>query len=224
MQTLKQNSAHFEFYYWSERDANAITELIELLENRYYHLSSRLKCSLNDKVIVKVYSELDVLHKTFGIVNASEWIVGRTQNNCIECLSPLASHSIYNSEDIKKVYIHELAHLFVNTNFKNILPVLSEGMATYEANQNYLENAFNCILDESKGNYLKFDQFCSLKSNDKLLYAYAYNFTVFIVHMYGEQAFVAFLLDKDLFLNKGQSIYNLWIKNHINSRNKSNNK
>lgn len=223
MKTLKQSSTHFEFCYWSEKDINAITELIELLENKYYHLSSRLKCSLNDKIVVKVYSELSILHKAFGIINASEWIVGRTQNNCIECLSPFASHSIYHSEDIKKVYIHELTHLFVNTNFKNVLPVLSEGMATYEANQNYLENAFNCILDESKGSYLKFDQFCFLNHNNKYLYAYAYSFTTFVVHSYGEQVFVAFLLDNDLFLSKGQSIYNLWIKNHIDSKNRSNN-
>ncbi len=223
MQTLKQSSTHFEFYYWSKRDTNVITELVELLENKYYYLSNRLKCSLNNKIIVKVYSELNVLHKAFGIINASEWLVGRIQNNCIECLSPLASHSIYNSEDIKKVYIHELAHLFVNTNFKNILPVLSEGMATYEANQNYLENAFNCILDETKGNYLKFDQFCSLNHSNKYLYAYAYSFTTFVINLYGEQTFVAFLLDKDLFLNKGQTIYNLWIKNHMNSKNGFNN-
>ena len=41
------------------------------------------------------------------------------------CLLLLALHNI------AKVYTHELVHLFANTNFENIVPVLSEGMAIY---------------------------------------------------------------------------------------------
>lgn len=56
MQTLKQSSTHFEFYYWNERDTNAITELVGIT-NRDLNKLSNNEASSQSQCLQKELSD-----------------------------------------------------------------------------------------------------------------------------------------------------------------------
>ncbi len=211
METFKKESLHFKILYFDKKDEQILNKLTDLLESKYKDLSKKLIYSIKT-ITVKIYPTIEKLHTALHLKNAPEWIVGKSIDNCIEVISPLAHHSIYNYNDIVKIFIHELVHLFINNISADTLPVFAEGLATYEADQNYLETAFTHIIDDSNGSYLNFSNFCSMKSNNKFLYAYSYMFTKFVINNYGYNIFILYLKDKNYFLNKGKFLYDVWIE------------
>lgn len=212
MEIFKKKSLHFKFLYFDKKEEQILGELIDLLESKYIDLSKKLTCSTN-AITVNIYPTLDKFHAALNLKDAPEWVVGKSADNCIiEVISPLAHHNIYNYDDIVKIFVHELVHLFVNYVSPNALPVFTEGLATYEADQNYLEVAFAHIINAAKGRYLNFNDFCSMKPNNKFLYSYSYMFTKFIIKTYGYNIFLLYLKDKNYFFDKGKSSYNYWLE------------
>lgn len=216
-------SEHFKISY-NLTDEQAIPPIQRYLEDNYGAVTTHLKQQLNEPIDVKIYSDLDSLHNAirvngnlfWWIGNVDDWVVGTARGDIIRIVSPLnPGKSGHTYDGILKVAIHELTHVVAYKINPNIdAPILSEGIAIYEAkqNENLSLHRIAAILPNS------IEELFSWKNDNKYgaerVYTLGGNFVGFIIENYGYNKFIE-LYKRDYtnttFDNDIREIYNNWI-------------
>ncbi len=207
---IEKENCYFKFYYTN--DSLLTDEIENTLINKWIDLSNKLRISQLPQISVYIYPTLEDFHSSINLKCAPDWIVGCSRGNSINVIAPYIKHRLYNFSDIVNVMKHELVHIFLNyLCVKKTLTVLSEGLATFEAQQDYLLTSFATICNYEKHQFLTFEEFCFMDINNQYLYPYSYCFTKFLIENCGYNTFIKFLKDKEYFLSKGKYLYNLWM-------------
>lgn len=164
---LRHESKHFR-YISTKTDKEILSDLEENLESNYDRIANDLNVTLDKKINVTIYPNINEFHKATGYIDAEDWLVGFARDGEIFMVSPLNPGSIHNYESLMKVIVHEYTHILVEKINKNTDIYLNEGIAVVEANQIdintkvYLKEtaALNKLpkLDEMKNNYSELEQ------------------------------------------------------------------
>lgn len=164
---LRHESKHFR-YISTKTDKEILSDLEENLESNYDRIANDLNVTLDKKINVTIYPNINEFHKATGYIDAEDWLVGFARDGEIFMVSPLNPGSIHNYESLMKVIVHEYTHILVEKINKNTDIYLNEGIAVVEANQIdintkvYLKEtaSLNKLpkLDEMKNNYSELEQ------------------------------------------------------------------
>ncbi len=134
---LQTESEHFIFYAYDE-DISCLDDLGSVLESNYVRITNDLQVTLDHKITIEIYPDLDMFHLAIDQPEAKEWLVGVYMNGMIKMVSPLQPGNQHTYESLMKVIVHEFTHVLVseiNASFYNIPIWLNEGIAVYEAEQ-----------------------------------------------------------------------------------------
>ena len=181
--SLRQESDHFNFYS-TKTDEEALGDLEENLESNYERISKNLQVTLDEKIKVTIYPNINDFHKAIGMTSAEDWLVGVARDNEILMVSPLNAGEVHTYESLMKVIVHEYTHILVGEINSNTDIYLNEGIAVVEGNQvddgkYYLKEAAKLnklpTIDEMKNNFSRLEQ----------PYAIAGGFVDFIINDYG---------------------------------------
>ena len=164
---LRHESKHFR-YISTKTDKEILSDLEENLESNYDRIANDLNVTLDKKINVTIYPNINEFHKATGYIDAEDWLVGFARDGEIFMVSPLNPGSIHNYESLMKVIVHEYTHILVGNINKNTDIYLNEGIAVVEADQidsntkYYLKETatLNKLpkLDEMKNNYSELEQ------------------------------------------------------------------
>lgn len=164
---LRHESEHFK-YISTKADKEILSDLEENLERNYDRIANDLNVTLDEKINVTIYPNINEFHKATGYIDAEDWLVGFARNGEIFMVSPLNPGSVHNYDSLMKVIVHEYTHILVGNINKNTDIYLNEGIAVVEADQidsntkYYLKETatLNKLpkLDEMKNNYSELEQ------------------------------------------------------------------
>lgn len=132
--SLRQESDHFNFYS-TKTDKESLNDLEENLESNYERISKDLQVTLNEKIKVTIYPDINEFHKAIEMTDAEDWLVGVARNSEIMMVSPLNPGSIHTYESLMKVIVHEYTHILIGNINATTDIYLNEGIAVVEANQ-----------------------------------------------------------------------------------------
>lgn len=167
-------SDHFLISY-SKKDEKMLSEIINSIEENYSNVTSHLKCELDDKVKIKLYSDPEEFHKAINWPDAPDWVNGRAKDGVIEILV-----REYDTKRAITLITHELTHIVTKKMNSGFIPaVIWEGIATYEANQSYLKDNLRSV------NFLLSLEELFSSSIHKDLYPIAYSFIEFLIQNKG---------------------------------------
>lgn len=200
----KCTTDHFNIIY-SQKDEKIIHKVITDIENNYNSVTSHLKCELDDKVEVKLYSDVNQFHRAINWLDAPSWINGRAKDGIIEVL-------IRDSDVQRAVTLitHELTHIVTRKINSGFIPlVIFEGIATYEANQDYLKDDLNSLNSLPTLEELFSSVHC------KSLYSLAYSFIEFLVENKGYEKVIELIKIKyeknEFSFENIKEDYNKWV-------------
>ena len=134
---LQTESEHFIFYAYDE-DKSCLNDLESALESNYDRITNDLQVTLDHKITIDIYPDLDMFHSAIGEPEAEEWLVGVYMNGTIKMVSPLHPGNQHSYESLMKVIVHEFTHVLVSelSLSSHDIPIwLNEGVAVYEAEQ-----------------------------------------------------------------------------------------
>ena len=164
---LRHESEHFR-YISTKIDKEILSNLEESLESNYDRIANDLNVTLDEKINVTIYPNINEFHKATGYIDAEDWFVGFARDGEIFMVSPLNPGSVHNYDSLMKVIVHEYTHILVENINKNTDVYLNEGIAVVEANQidsstkYYLKEiaTLNKLpkIDEMKYNYSELEQ------------------------------------------------------------------
>ena len=140
---LRHESKHFR-YISTKTDKEILSDLEENLESNYDRIANDLNVTLDKKINVTIYPNINEFHKATGYIDAEDWLVGFARDGEIFMVSPLNPGSIHNYESLMKVIVHEYTHILVEKINKNTDIYLNEGIAVIEANQ--MDSNTECYL------------------------------------------------------------------------------
>jgi len=189
-----RTSPHFIIYYQSP-DRQIVTELLDLLEDKYDSLTQLFETELNQTVNVYLHPDRSSLAESSGIEEPSEWLVGVAINDThIHLISPLNPPGNHTRESVKKGLIHELVHICVASMTTTRLPLwLNEGLAVYYAGQTEFKREVPGVL-RSRLTFPTLSEFNDPELfEQKRGYAISYTLLEFMIQRYGEQALIAFV-------------------------------
>lgn len=195
---LQQESEHFIFYS-EEKDKSALADLSQVLESNYQRVVSNLGITINHKIKVEIYPDVDSLHIADGRPDAADWSVGSGVNKeLIRMVSPLYPKLVHDYDSMMEILVHEFVHVLQHNLTANLYATpkwLSEGLAIYEAGQ------FN------KNQLLSFDiptlKFLANTSDtpewgEKGGYAFSYTIIEYIIKNYGYEKMRQLFITPDL--------------------------
>ncbi|MGL5379340.1 peptidase MA family metallohydrolase [Clostridium sp.] len=222
---LQVENDNFQFYSYN-KDKECLDDLLKTLEENYIRISKNLNTTLNEKVVVEIYPDIDSFHKSIGQPTAPSWIVGTGWENKIKMVSPLNPGEHNNYDTLTQVLIHEFTHILIsniNSDLNNIPIWLNEGLATYEAKQinangiefikKSIENNSTPLLSE-----MTYDNFAEVGG-----YMFSYTVIEYLANNYGFDKIVLLIKNpKDLEIILGidiNELQNNWL-NYIKNKNK----
>lgn len=164
---LRHESEHFK-YISTKSDKDVLSNLEETLESNYDRIANDLNVTLDEKINVNIYPNINEFHKATGYIDAEDWLVGFARDGEIFMVSPLNPGSVHNYDSLMNVIVHEYTHILVGNINPNTDIYLNEGIAVVEANQidsntkYYLKEiaTLNKLpkIDEMKNNYSELEQ------------------------------------------------------------------
>lgn len=188
---------HFKFYS-KDKDKQCLKDLSNALEDNYTRIINDLHTSLNEKIDVNIYSDLNTYHKAADRPDAPSWFVGNAVpgSNSIQMVNPSNADGRPYS-DFMKVIIHEFTHVVImniNPDVYNIPSWLNEGVAVFEAKQD--EGTEQVILKAKSSN--KFPSLEDLETNVSAFgnnggYQFSYSIIQYIVKNYGYDKLIALI-------------------------------
>lgn len=217
----KTESEHFKIYY-NLSDEKAIPDIKNRLEENYERITTDLKQKLDEPVEVRIYPDLESFHKVVKVhtgglfwwkATISNWVVGIANGRIIRMVSPMnPGNSGHTYDGIVQVAVHEFTHIVsskINTSDK-FIPVLSEGIATFESGQMNLLSANSDLLPVSLEEMFSWNS----SNNPSQMYSCGGSFVAFIVENYGYDKFIELykrdytnnIFDEDI-----KQIYDNWI-------------
>ncbi len=214
-------SEHFKIYY-NLSDEKAIPDIKNRLEENYERITTDLKQKLNESVEVRIYPNLESFHRAAKVhsgglfwwtATVSDWVVGTANGRIIRMVSPInPGNSGHTYDGIVQVAVHEFTHVVsskINTSGRSI-PVLSEGIATFESGQVSLLSVNSDLLPDSLEEMFSWNS----SNNYSKMYSCGGSFVAFIVENYGYDKFIE-LYKRDYtnnFFDEGiRQIYDNWI-------------
>ena len=192
---LQTESENFIFYAYDE-DKSCLNGLESALESNYDRITSDLQVTMDHKITIEIYPDLDMFHSAIDEPEAEGWIVGAYMNGTIKMVSPLHPGNEHTYDSLMKVVVHEFTHVLVSELSPSSydIPIwLNEGVAVYEAGQ-FSNDAETLIRD-----LIKHDTIPTLddlnNSNFGELYGYQLSYTTveYIVAEYGYASLVALI-------------------------------
>lgn len=222
-------SEHFKIYY-NLTDKSVIPDIQNYLEDNYKRITTDLKQQLDEPVEVKIYSDLKSLHNAIKVNNSlfwwvgnvQKWVVGTAGNRVIRIVSPLnPGDSGHTYDSILKVAVHEFTHIVASkVNSNGNVPIFSEGIALYEAdqNKNLSSSDIIAILPDSIEEMFLWKN----DNNDgaKRVYGLGGSFVGFIIENYGYDKFIELYrrdYNNNVFDDDIRQIYSNWIDTVKNS-------
>jgi hypothetical protein len=195
---IKQlESNHFKFYS-KEQDRDCINDLSDELEDNYTRIINDLHTSLNKKVDIYIFSDLNSYHKAINQPNAPSWVVGNavSGSNTIQMVNPSNADGRPYS-DFMQVIVHEFTHVCIsnmNSNANSIPIWLNEGVALFEAKQvNGNEQVFSNAKSANKFPTLKDLETDPYTFGNSSGYQFSYSIVDYIVKNYGYDKLVTLI-------------------------------
>lgn len=192
IQQLKSN--HFTFYSKDE-DKDCLEELLRTLEQNFTRITEDLKVSLDKKVEVYIYSDLNTYHEAINQPEAPSWVVGNANpiERTIQMVNPSKADGRPYSE-FMKVIVHEFAHVVtreINSDVSSLPVWLSEGIAVFEAEQN---NGIEEVITKAKESD-KFPTLSDFETDSYTFgnnggYQFSYYLVEYIVKLYGYEKLI----------------------------------
>ncbi len=130
-----RETAHFLISYGAA-DATCIDAVASHLEANQPRICADLRYTLDFKVVLRIYPDLNSLHRAMNAPNAADWVLGVTNlSGEIKIISPLNPGPNHTFESILRCMDHEFTHAVVLRGIgATSLPTwLAEGTASYEA-------------------------------------------------------------------------------------------
>lgn len=192
---IQVETEHFKFYS-KDQDKYCIKDLSNVLEENYSRVTKDLKATLNQKVNIYIYSNLNEYHKLTNKSDAPKWLVGDAEGNNISMTNPNnAAGRPYS--DFMRVIVHEFTHVVegnINTSETEIPIWLNEGTAEFETKQG---SQFKQVLENAKSSN-KFPTLKDLETDSYTFgnnngYVFSYSIVDYIVKTYGQDKLVALI-------------------------------
>lgn len=193
---LRKESEHFK-YSSTKSDKEALDDLEENLESNYDRIAKDLNVTLDEKIDVYIYPNIDEFHKAIGMEDAEDWLVGVARNGEILMVSPLNPGSVHTYDSLMSVIVHEYTHILVG-NLNEITDVyLNEGIAVVEANQ--IDNNTKYYLKESTklDKLPSIDEMKNKYSELEQPYAFTGGFVEFLIGDYGYYGIIDLIKNPD---------------------------
>ncbi len=99
---------HFKFYS-KEQDKSCLQDLSNVLEENYARVTDDLKYSLDKKVDVYIFSDLDTYHNAINQPNAQKWEFTSADAEAIRMVNPSKVEG-FSADDLMKSVVHEFVH------------------------------------------------------------------------------------------------------------------
>lgn len=186
---LYKETKHF-LLYSNKKDKLLVDVLSEALENGYDRISKDLACTLKEKVVVRIYPDIETFHKGIGKPDAPSWYIGEGSGGVISITADMTN---YLASD---VIIHELTHIITSNNFGPMPQWLFQGIAKYEGKETpiaYIESAVRAGVSSQKIPTLKDLDTDYMSFVDKGGYEYSYVAIEYILAEYGHDKLVKLL-------------------------------
>lgn len=193
---LRKESEHFK-YNSTKADKDSLSDLEKNLESNYDRIANDLNVTLDEKINVTIYPNINEFYKAIGYTEAEDWLVGVARNGEILMVSPLNPGSVHNYDSLMKIIVHEYTHILVGNINPSTDIYLNEGTAVVEANQidsiaqNYLKETAKTnklpTIDYMKNNYSRLEQ----------PYFLSGGFVDFIIKEYGYDKIIAVIKNPD---------------------------
>lgn len=193
---LRKESEHFK-YSSTKSDKEALDNLEENLESNYDRIAKDLNVTLDEKINVSIYPNINEFHKAIGIEDAEDWLVGVARNGEILMASPLNPGSVHTYDSLMSVIVHEYTHILVMNLNADTDTYLNEGIAVVEANQ--LDNNTKYYLRET-AKLDKLQSIDEMKNNYSGLeqpYLLSGGFVDFIINDYGYDGIINLIKNPD---------------------------
>lgn len=193
---LRKESEHFK-YNSSKDDEEALDDIEKNLEDNYDRIAKDLNVTLEEKINVTIYPNISEFHKSIGMIDAEDWLVGVAKDGEILMVSPLNPGSVHNYESLMKVIVHEYTHILVGNIIKVTDTYLNEGISVVEANQ--IDNNIKYYLKET-AKLNKLPSVDEMKNNYSSLeqpYALSGGFVDFIINEYGYDKMIDLIKNPD---------------------------
>lgn len=193
---LRKESKHFK-YSSTKSDKEALDDLEENLESNYDRIAKNLNVTLDEKIDITIYPNIDEFHKAIGMEDAEDWLVGVAGTSEVAMVSPLNPGPIHTYDSLMSVIVHEYTHILVMNLNADTDTYLNEGIAVVEANQ--LDNNTKYYLRETA----KLDKLPSIdemKNNYSGLeqpYFLSGGFVDFIINNYGYDGIINLIKNPD---------------------------
>lgn len=193
---LRKESEHFK-YSSTKSDEESLDDLEENLESNYDRIAKNLNVTLDEKIDVTIYPNIDEFHKAIGMEDAEDWLVGVAGTSDVAMVSPLNPGSIHTYDSLMSVIVHEYTHILVMNLNADTDTYLNEGIAVVEANQ--VDNNTKYYLRETA----KLDKLPSIdkmKNNYSGLeqpYFLSGGFVDFIISDYGYDGIIDLIKNPD---------------------------
>lgn len=186
---LRKESEHFK-YSSTKSDKEALDDLEENLESNYDRIAKNLKVTLDEKIDVSIYPNINEFHKAIGMMAAEDWLVGVARNGEILMVSPLSPGSVHTYDSLMSVIVHEYTHILVSDLNETTDLYLNEGIAVVETNQ--IDNNTKYYLKESAklDKLPSIDEMKNKYSGLEQPYAFTGGFVEFIISDYGYDGIV----------------------------------
>lgn len=193
---LRKESEHFK-YSSTKSDKEVLDDLEENLESNYDRIAKDLNVTLEEKIDVAIYPNIDEFHKAIGMEDAGDWLVGVAGTSEVAMVSPLNPGSVHTYDSLMSVIVHEYTHILVMNLNVDTDTYLNEGIAVVEANQidnntkYYLREIAKLdklpSIDEMKNNYSGLEQ----------PYFLSGGFVEFIINDYGYDGIINLIKKPD---------------------------
>ena len=179
---LRKESEHFK-YSSTKSDKEALDDLEENLESNYDRIAKNLNVTLDEKIDITIYPNIDEFHKAIGMEDAEDWLVGVAGTSEVAMVSPLNPGPIHTYDSLMSVIVHEYTHILVMNLNADTDTYLNEGIAVVEVNQ--LDKLPS--IDEMKNNYSGLEQ----------PYFLSGGFVDFIINNYGYDGIINLIKNPD---------------------------
>ncbi len=191
------DNGHFTVIHFDGLRQETLKDIVNALEKSYDYIRKFFRAPVIN-IPIFVFPDMHSFHLFVLGHDGETWLVGFGGRNGIKIVNPDVAHSYGMArEDIIKVVVHEMIHVFENLYGHSKIPVMSEGIALYFAEQkniNSIKTAIKNINEISE--HLFKTQSCNELGGVRGAYSLAYTVIEYILENYGEEKLQLYFLSQ----------------------------